>query len=308
MSPAGRAALALWLLAGPALGQDATDLAPESAPTPEARPDEGGGEAPAAEAADSGTDGGDEAAEVVDDSESGEAVAPAAEGTAEEEEPDLAEDEAPAADLPELVPPEEEAPEEEPAGPPMPERLAESEAELEACLAELDALGVAYERAEPVSEPGSPDCGIANPVTVEAIAPGVALEPASTMRCATALAAARWAADVAVPLAGRLGRGPLVAIDQGTAYLCRPRADGAVSEHAYGNALDIMAFRFAEGDPIPVEPRAGDGTLEEAFQRAVRAGACLDFATVLGPGSDEDHADHLHFDIKLRERGFRICE
>jgi hypothetical protein len=190
----------------------------------------------------------------------------------------------------------------------MREVLAETPAELSACLAALDDLGVTYERADPVTDPDNRDCGIANPLTVSGIAPGVVLAPPPMLRCEAALAAARWVADVALPLSRKLpDRGPLTAIDQGTAYLCRPRADGELSEHAFGNALDVMAFRFESGDPIPVEPRAGDGTLDEAFQRAVRAGACLDFTTVLGPGQ-EDHEDHLHLDTKARDSGFRICQ
>lgn len=295
------------MVAGAALAQEGADLAPESAPAPVARPEGLGAESgPAPEEA-------PEAEEVP------EGNAAAEEPAGEEPTPPEGED------RPALIPPEEmareaaeepqaeepgEGPaEEEPAGPPQPEVLAETPEELAACLAALDALGVGYERAEPVSEQGNPDCGMANPVTVTALAPGVALEPPSTMRCATALAGAAWVADVVLPLSRKLeGRGEVVAIDQGTAYLCRPRADGEMSEHAFGNALDVMGFRFAAGEPIVVQPRAGDGTLDEAFQRAVRAGACLDFATVLGPGSDADHADHLHFDVKAREGGFRICE
>ena len=215
------------------------------------------------------------------------------------------------ADVPTLIPPEEAAPiepEAAPAGPPMREILTETPEELAACLAALDNLGVVYAQSEPITEPDNPDCGIANPVTVTEIARGLALEPPPVLRCDTALAAARWAQDVAIPLSRKLGRGDLTVIDQGTATLCRPRADGEMSEHAWGNAIDVMGFRFAEGEPIAVEPRAGDGTLDEAFQRAVRAGACLDFMTVLGPGSDADHADHLHLDIRDRDGGFRICE
>ena len=211
------------------------------------------------------------------------------------------------AGIPALIPPEEAAPA-EPAGPPMREVLTETPEDLAACLVALDDLGVVYTQSEPITEPDNPDCGIANPVTVTEIAPGLALEPPPTLRCDTALAAARWAQDVAIPMAAKLGRGDLTVIDQGTATLCRPRADGEMSEHAWGNAIDVMGFRFSDGEPIPVEPRAGDGTLDEAFQRAVRAGACLDFTTVLGPGSDADHADHLHLDIRDRDGDFRICE
>jgi hypothetical protein len=314
-----RAALALVLAAGPALAQEAT-LAPEAAPIPEPRPeaaDEGTADPPASRTAspDGETD------------DRPDLIPPEDAAPAEDEAP-----EAPPDDLPDLIPPEqmpaatgEGSPEEAPAdappsddasespaeedGPPLREALAETPEELAACLAELDALGLAWERAEPVIDPAHRDCGMANPVTVSALAPGVALEPPSAMRCATALAAGRWVADVVVPLGGKLeGRGGVVAIAQGTAYLCRPRADGELSEHATGSALDVMGFRFTVGDPVPVEPRAGDGTMEEAFQRAVRAGACLDFSTVLGPGSDEDHADHLHLDVKLRTAAFRICD
>lgn len=311
------ACLALALVAGPVPGQEASDFAPGSAPTPPARAEMV--EEPAEQAAAEEAPASDEPA-----------VGPSDAGEPAEDEDAPSE----GAERPALVPPEEMTPDgvpadenaveeppavsaeqpdtgeppEESAGPPQREALTETPEELAACLSELDGLGATYDLAEPVAEPGNPDCGMANPITVSALAPGVALEPASAMRCATALAGARWVADVVVPLSKRLGRGDLVAIDQGTAYLCRPRADGELSEHAWGNALDVMGFRFADGEALPVQPRAGDGTLEEAFQRAVRAGACLDFATVLGPGSDADHADHLHFDIKARDGGFRICE
>ena len=106
-------------------------------------------------------------------------------------------------------------------------------------------------------------------------------------------------------------RGPVVALEQGSGYICRRRnnaPDGKLSEHSFGNAIDIMAFRFAEGEPIRVEPREREGTMAEAFQRAVRAGSCLYFSTVLGPGTDASHADHLHMDIKERNGGFRLCQ
>lgn len=38
----------------------------------------------------------------------------------------------------------------------------------------------------------------------------------------------------------------------------------------------------------------------QAFWRAVRNGACNGFSTVLGPGSDAAHADHLHLDLARR--------
>jgi hypothetical protein len=81
-----------------------------------------------------------------------------------------------------------------------------------------------------------------------------------------------------------------------------------LSEHSFGNALDVIGFSFQNGAPIRMEPRADTGTIEEAFQRAVRGGACLSFTTVLGPGTDAAHADHLHLDIRDRDGGYRICQ
>jgi len=60
--------------------------------------------------------------------------------------------------------------------------------------------------------------------------------------------------------------------------------------------------------PIPVKPRQGEGTVEEAFQRTVRAAACLDFTTVLGPGSDAFHNSRLHLDIATRQGNYRLCQ
>ena len=131
------------------------------------------------------------------------------------------------------------------------------------------------------------------------------------MRCATAAALAEWVATFALPASRILPeRGRLQAVEQGSAYVCRRIGDGAggdLSQHAFGNAIDIMAFRFSEGPAIPVEPRQRDGTAAEAFQRTARASACLLFTTVLGPGQ-EDHEDHLHLDIAARESGYRLCQ
>jgi hypothetical protein len=43
---------------------------------------------------------------------------------------------------------------------------------------------------------------------------------------------------------------------------------------------------------------------------SVRAAACGWFTTVLGPGSDAEHTDHLHVDIALHGTSdrYRICQ
>ncbi len=196
-----------------------------------------------------------------------------------------------------------------PAEPPVPEQLAEDDAGLAACLGRLRAFGTAFERVDTVSDQGGA-CGIVNPVSVAEILPGVALEPAGVMRCATAAALAEWVSTFVLPASRLLPeRGPLTAIGHASTYVCRGVGGdgGDLSQHAFGNAVDVMGLHFAEGPPIPVEPRQDEGSMAEAFQRTARASACLAFTTVLGPG-EEDHNDHLHLDIESRQSGYRLCQ
>jgi hypothetical protein len=44
-----------------------------------------------------------------------------------------------------------------------------------------------------------------------------------------------------------------------------------------------------------------------AIQRAFNAIACLYFTTVLSPGSDPTHQDHMHLDVIKRKNGYRYC-
>ena len=48
-------------------------------------------------------------------------------------------------------------------------------------------------------------------------------------------------------------------------------------------------------------------TREAEFLRAVHAGACGVFSTVLGPEANEAHRNHLHFDLMPR-RHKALCE
>jgi len=184
------------------------------------------------------------------------------------------------------------------------------ETALAHCEAELRKLGAVFKREDPVI--GEHGCGIEAPYRLDQVVRGVTLSPASQLRCETALELARWTDTVVVPATAALpDEITLTGINHGSTYICRRRnnsATGKVSEHAIGNAIDVVSFEFKGHHPIAVSPRAGDGTMEEAFQRAIRGGACLHFTTVLGPGTNAAHADHLHLDIIKRKRGYRLCE
>jgi hypothetical protein len=197
-----------------------------------------------------------------------------------------------------------------PPPPPDPAPLSETPDELAMCMKDLTAIGAEFSE-EPEID-GETGCGIAHPVKVSRILPDVDLEPDATVRCETALSLARMVNDMLVPAASRAfpDKAKLSGITQASGYVCRNRNSaetGKVSEHAYGNAIDIAGLSFGD-EKIPVMiARQDDGTAEAAFQRAFNAMACLYFTTVLSPGSDATHQDHLHLDVIKRKSGFRYC-
>ena len=88
---------------------------------------------------------------------------------------------------------------------------------------------------------------------------------------------------------------------------CRPRnGTSKLSEHAFGNALDIGAFMLSDERQITVG--GAKDPKEAEFMLAVRLAACGPFKTVLGPGSDADHATHFHFDLQPRRSGSLFCQ
>ncbi|HMQ39861.1 MAG TPA: extensin family protein [Paracoccus sp. (in: a-proteobacteria)] len=196
--------------------------------------------------------------------------------------------------------------------PPAWQALTESDASYLSCLFGLTMLGVRYTRLDPLTSPEDRDCGIARPLNVTALQPGVGIAGGATMRCATVRQLALWLRDEAVPVVRHLPGAPAITgIVPGSTYQCRARVgDGGekLSEHALGNAFDIAALKLSDGSELTISPRNGSGDMREAVQKAMRHGACLYFTTVLGPGSDAAHDDHLHFDIAARRGGWRICD
>ncbi len=103
---------------------------------------------------------------------------------------------------------------------------------------------------------------------------------------------------------------PVAEIKQISAYSCRgmngnPRAH--ISEHAFGNALDIAAFTLADGRKITVKNGWHGLPEEQGFLRDVQGAACEQFTTVLAPGSNVYHYDHIHVDLMKRSSGYRAC-
>jgi hypothetical protein len=158
-----------------------------------------------------------------------------------------------------------------------------------------------------IDGPGS--CGISHPFKVAAFASGsVGLTSKVTLGCPIIPSIDGWLNEVVQPAAATYFGTSVAEVKSGS-YSCRPRNNqpGAkVSEHAYGNAVDIMAFRLADGREITVV-KGWKGTPEEQdFLRQVFVAACEYFTTVLGPGADMFHYDHFHLDLARHDpRGQR---
>jgi hypothetical protein len=139
----------------------------------------------------------------------------------------------------------------------------------------------------------------------------VAIKPTATLACPIVSALDRWLAEVVQPASMRWFGVRVVEIKQISAYSCRgmngnPHAH--ISEHAFGNALDIAAFVLADGRRVTVKDGWKGLAEEQAFLHDVQGGACQIFATVLAPGANVYHYDHIHVDLMRRRSRPVICK
>jgi len=89
-------------------------------------------------------------------------------------------------------------------------------------------------------------------------------------------------------------------IDQLGTFACRNVDSAKVgprSQHATANAIDIAAFRLADGRVISVAKDYGKPTPAGRFLDDAHDAACGLFNTVLGPRYDRLHATHFHLDM-----------
>jgi hypothetical protein len=135
----------------------------------------------------------------------------------------------------------------------------------------------------------------------------VTVEPAATLRGGMAQAMADWVRDEVAPAAVAALGSPLRAIENAASFECRGRNNipGALlSEHGKANALDIRALKLVNGSVAQLT----DANLSKDFRDGLRKSACARFMTVLGPGSDGYHEDHVHVDLAERKGDYRLCQ
>ncbi|MER9584022.1 extensin family protein [Mesorhizobium sp. M0276] len=183
---------------------------------------------------------------------------------------------------------------------------AKMPAEEIACRDRLKTLGVEFEERKAESNPEI-GCSIPYPIVLKTLGKSVDIGPNPELNCKMAEAAARFAADVIQPAAKAEFGADLKSIDQASAFVCRPRnGTQKLSEHAFGNALDIASFTLSDGKKIEVGPAPPEK--DAKFLDTVRKAACGPFKTVLGPGSDADHSLHFHLDLEPRQHGGTFCQ
>jgi hypothetical protein len=156
---------------------------------------------------------------------------------------------------------------------------------------------------------GTGGCGADDAVRFEAVVLAdktrISVTPPAIVRCDMAEAVAHWVREDVAPAVRRLGA--LRSIDNYASYECRGRnriIGARLSEHGRANALDIRSFKLANGAVVGLTDVQIDKDLREGLKRTT----CGRFTTVLGPGSDGYHEDHVHVDLAVRRGGYRMCQ
>jgi hypothetical protein len=138
----------------------------------------------------------------------------------------------------------------------------------------------------------------------------VAVSPPATLACPLVSVLDQWIDEAVQPAAMKWLGVPVAEIKQISAYSCRGMngdPNATISEHAFGNALDIAAFILADGRKLEVQHGWHGAPEEQAFLHDVQTSACDQFTTVLAPGSNAFHYNHIHVDLMRRRNDRHAC-
>lgn len=165
-------------------------------------------------------------------------------------------------------------------------------------------------RGKAIDGPGI--CGMQQPLKVTALQNGsVSLTSPALLACPVVATTDQWFAEVVQPAAMNILGAQVIEIRSGS-YSCRAMNNGTyttrTSEHAYGNAVDVFSFRLNDNRVVTVKDGWRGSPEEQNFLREIFVGACTYFGTVLGPGADPMHYDHLHIDLARHAKGRHICK
>lgn len=134
--------------------------------------------------------------------------------------------------------------------------------------------------------------------------------PPATLSCPMVAGVDAWLANEVQQAAMTWFGQPVIELITFGSFSCRPmnnQRGARLSEHSFANAIDAKGFRLADGRTVTVLKGWRGATDEQGFLREVSIGACRHFTTVLAPGSDAYHYDHLHMDMARHNRGMHVC-
>ncbi len=178
-------------------------------------------------------------------------------------------------------------------------RLARSP---EACLRALEIADAPFTAIEAIRT--DKGCGVEDAVRVDASYVSHRDREQLDMTCALAARLYVWERHVVAPAAEKHFGARLERIEALGAFSCRTIAGyDRMSEHAFGKAADIAAFRLDDGRRISVLKHWRSKGAEGRFLREIHDRACGLFDVTLGPDYNEAHANHFHLDVG----GNRAC-
>jgi hypothetical protein len=173
-----------------------------------------------------------------------------------------------------------------------------------ACIA--DNLVRVSDYVKPAPEINGPGiCGLTRPFKVSALLDGaVTFNGNYILDCPMIAALNDWVQNVVQPEAQARFNERVVEIESFGTYSCRGingEWGARLSEHAFGNAIDVSGFQLADGRKIMVvhDWYEGADPQAQAFLHDIHAGACGYFTTVLGPGYNIFHYNHFHLDLAM---------
>ncbi len=188
-------------------------------------------------------------------------------------------------------------------------KVARLTSDRDGCIALLETSGLEFDALEPR---GNDQCRVEDAVRLDGGQDLLSLTPRSVApSCPVMIGMLIWQNQVVQQQAQTIFGQRVARIETYGSFSCRRmygRTEGAWSEHATADAIDIGAFVLADGTRISVLGDWPGDSKKARFLRQVRDGACDLFSTVLSPEYNVAHADHFHFDMADRgDMGWRAC-
>ena len=184
----------------------------------------------------------------------------------------------------------------------------------QACIDSLEKRGAKFIRLK--TSVGTGLCFVTDAVQLQSVmigADSVKLPDQPTLNCGFAVKFTDWIRDEASKIVKTATQSTIASLGTGPGFQCRGRngdASAKMSEHAYGNAVDIERITLANGETIDVKDAMTIGAKFQPTLATLRATSCQYFTTVLGPGANEAHATHFHLDLARRGKkgNHTMCE